>query len=111
MSRFKVKVVCLLSAIVLGLNIFGFTATNVKAAQLAPSTSYSTNDAYLQRNPVTVPASKQGFYLILLPIVGYTVAQIIIEEAIKNGIQSACNKYKNKWGVTKACTIAGFKPK
>jgi hypothetical protein len=53
----------------------------------------------------------RNFYVALVVFVGVTTAQAIITNAVNNGVQSACNKYKNTWGVTGVCTTFGYKPK
>lgn len=45
------------------------------------------------------------FNTILAGFVGIQLAQTITQNAINNGIDYACKKYKNTWGVPTACKI------
>lgn len=52
-----------------------------------------------------------GFFKTTLAVfVGATLAQTVVSHAIDHGIQSACNKFQDTWGVTNSCKIVGYPP-
>jgi hypothetical protein len=49
--------------------------------------------------------AQSALYVVLLAYVGVAMANIVIENAINNGIKSACKKFDDNWGVRQACKV------
>lgn len=45
------------------------------------------------------------FFFVLVGFVGVTLATTIVQNAINNGIDAACDKWDHKWGVKQACKV------
>lgn len=89
-------------------------STIKQAIKEANSFESSTKVVNSDGDPSTMKALPPGYKQLAAALgifVGVGVANTILSNAVNHGVQSACNKFQNTWGVTTACTVAGYPPK
>ncbi|MCM3126034.1 MULTISPECIES: hypothetical protein [unclassified Mesobacillus] len=98
------KVVASFIALTMIFNVVGYTGSAIVGLESVEAAGYPPRKK-----------TKDPFFLTFSGLaamwIASEVAGMVVQEAAKNGIQTACNKYKKYSGVTRTCTFIGFKPK
>lgn len=66
-----------------------------------------TKDSEVTPFAVPEPAFWKWVRTVLLIFVGVAVADAFIGNAVNNGIEAACKKWDDNWGVKQACKVFG----